>query len=123
MKNLLNPSILLIRVWLGGIMIMHSLSYLLGGKMDGFINYLKQLGFFLPEIMAYVSQLTELICAILILLGVRWSAGILAIHMLIAVIFAHDFKVFGEGELAFNYFVFALVLFLTGMGKPSIWGK
>ena len=70
--------------------------------------------------MAYTSQIVELVSSVLILLGVRFGAMMLAINMLVAVLFAHSGLIFTEGETPFNYFLFALILSLSGMGKFSL---
>jgi len=116
----LNLAIIIIRLWLGTVMIKHSTNYLFGGKMDGFISYLTNLGFALPQLMAYTSQIAELVTAVMILLGLRIGAIILAFNMLVAVLFAHKLLIYSEGELAFNYFLFAFILSVTGCGKLAL---
>ena len=74
----------------------------------------------MPEVMAYTSQITEFIASILIILGVRLGAVMLAITMLVAVLFAHKGLIFTEAETPFNFFMFALILSFTGMGKPAL---
>ena len=112
--------LLMLRLWLGAILIKHSSTYLFGGKMQEFAGYLTSLNFPFPELMAYVSQTTELIAAIVIILGLRLGAVLLAINMGIAVIVAHKMLIFTEGELAFNYFLLALVIAMCGTGKYGL---
>lgn len=115
-----HTGVLILRLWLGAIMIKHSTTYLFGGKMKELTGFLTSLDFPLPEIMAYLSQGTELVMGILIILGLRIGAILLALTMGIAVIFAHRMLVFTEGELAFNYFILALVIALLGPGKYGL---
>ena len=115
-----NLSILFIRFWLGTIMLKHSTNYLFGGKMPELTSFLAESGFPLPDIMAYSSQIIELVTSVMILMGLRAGAFILALNMLVAVVFAHNLLIYTEGELAFNYFIFALILTLMGCGQPSL---
>ncbi len=115
-----DKGVLIARLWLGSIMLKHSCDYLFGGKMAELINFLTLLDFPYPVTMAYLSQGTELITAGLIILGLRIGAIILAFTMGIAVVFAHKMLVFTEGELAFNYFVLALIISLIGTGKYGL---
>ncbi|MDN5210567.1 DoxX family protein [Fulvivirgaceae bacterium BMA12] len=113
-------SLLMIRLWLGSIMLKHSSAYLFGGKMGEFTNFLTGLGFPVPETMAYLSQGAEFITAILIIIGFRFGAIILAFNMAIAVLVAHKLLIFTEGELAFNYLILALTISLLGTGKYGL---
>ncbi|MCE7994784.1 MAG: DoxX family protein [Roseivirga sp.] len=115
-----NLALVIIRLWLGTIMIKHSGSYLFGGKMPDLTGYLDSMSWPMPELMAYASQISELVAAIMIILGMRLGAILMAFTLSIAVIFAHGLAIYGEAELPFNYFVFALVLTLVGCGKPSL---
>jgi len=118
--NAFQIGIFIARLWLGAIMMKHSISYLFGGKMGEFTNFLIELGFPAPGIMAYLTQWTELVTAVLIIIGLRVGAIILTLNMGIAIIFAHKLLIFTEGELAFNYFTFALVISLLGTGKYGL---
>lgn len=115
-----NLALVLIRLWLGTVMVKHSGSYLFDGKMPELTSYLDSMHWPLPEWMAYTSQISELIAAVLILLGVRLGAVLMTFTLSIAVIFAHGFAIYGEAELPFNYLVFSLVLSLVGCGKPGL---
>lgn len=115
-----NLAMVVMRLWLGTVMIKHSTSYLFGGKIHELTNYLTSMDWPIPEWMAWSSQVAELLAAILILLGVRLGAVLMAFTLSIAVIFAHGLAIYGEAELPFNYFIFALVLCLTGCGKPAL---
>jgi uncharacterized membrane protein YphA (DoxX/SURF4 family) len=74
----------------------------------------------MPKVMAYTSQIVELVASVLILLGVRFGAFMLSVNMLMAVLFVHNGLIFTEAETPFNYFLFALILSLCGMGKVSL---
>lgn len=115
-----NYAILLVRLWLGTVMLMHSGTYLFQGKVPELATFLESLNWPFPLMMAYTSQLAEFSAAILILLGIRFGAWIMAFTLGIAVIFAHSGKIYSEAELPFNYFFMSIVLSLMGMGKPSL---
>lgn len=118
--KLLNPAILLIRLWLGSVMLKHSGTYLFQGKISELATFLDSLNWPYPLILAFVSQLAEFLAAILILLGIRVGALVMAFTLGVAVVFAHSAKIYSEAELPFNYFLFSLVLVLTGCGKPGL---
>ncbi|MBA4302156.1 MAG: hypothetical protein C0433_18940 [Cyclobacterium sp.] len=118
--KLLNPAILLIRFWLGTVMLKHSGTYLFQGKVHELASFLESLNWPYPLFMAYASQFTEFLAAILILIGIRFGAWIMAFTLGIAVIFAHSGKIYSEAELPFNYFLMSIVLSLTGCGKPGL---
>jgi uncharacterized membrane protein YphA (DoxX/SURF4 family) len=118
--NYINIALVIIRLWLGVVMFRYSTDYLFGGKVPELASFLESLNWPMPKVMAYSSQIVELIASILILLGVRFGAFMLAINMLVAVLFAHDALIFTEAETPFNYFLFALILSLCGMGKMSL---
>lgn len=128
MKNLndssrleyLNIAIVLVRFWLGTVMLKHSGTYLFLGKVPELAAFLESLNWPFPFLMAYSSQITEFLAAILILLGIRYGAWLMAFTLGIAVIFAHSGLIYSEAELPFNYFLMSVVLALTGMGKPSL---
>jgi uncharacterized membrane protein YphA (DoxX/SURF4 family) len=118
--KLLNPAIFLIRLWLGTVMLKHSGTYLFQEKVPELASFLESLNWPFPLILAYLSQITELIAAILILLGIRLGAWMMAFTLGIAVIFAHLGKIYSEAELPFNYFLMSLVLSMIGCGKPGL---
>ncbi len=101
-------------------MLKHSGTYLFQGKVAELGSFLESLNWPFPLLMAYASQLAEFVAAILILLGIRLGAIIMAFTLAIAVLFAHSGKIYTEAELPFNYFLMSLVLCLTGCGKPSL---
>ncbi len=118
--RLLNPALLLIRIWLGTVMIIHSGTYLFEGKVSELATFLESLNWPFPLIMAYASQIAEFGAAILILLGIRLGAWVMVFTLGIAVLFAHSGKIYSEAELPFNYFLMSMVLLLAGCGKPNL---
>jgi uncharacterized membrane protein YphA (DoxX/SURF4 family) len=118
--KVLNPALLLIRLWLGTVMLKHSGTYLFQDKVPELAAFLESLNWPFPLLMAYASQIAEFAAAILILLGIRFGAWIMAFTLGVAVIFAHSGKIYSEAELPFNYFLMSIVLSLIGCGKPSL---
>jgi uncharacterized membrane protein YphA (DoxX/SURF4 family) len=118
--KLLNPAILLIRAWLGTVMLKHSGTYLLQGKVPELASFLESLDWPIPLVLAYFSQISEFLAALLILLGIRLGAWMMAFTMGVAVFFAHSGKIYSEAELPFNYLILSIVLCLLGTGKPSL---
>lgn len=115
-----NLATLLIRFWLGTVMLKHSGTYLFQGKVPELAGFLESLNWPYPLIMAYTSQIVEFFAAILILLGMRFGAWMMAFTLGVAVLFAHSGKIYSEAELPFNYFLMSLVLSLIGSGKLGL---
>jgi putative oxidoreductase len=69
----------------------------------------------------------EVVCALLLILGLgtRWAAAILAFSLSTAFYFVHHLKLTGQGngELAFVYLGIMLTLILAGAGRFSVDGK
>jgi putative oxidoreductase len=121
----------LLRLALGGIVLIHGLGKLLGvgpaaieGGVDGFIGYLMSLGVPFPEIAAWVVTIVETVGAVLVLLGIltRYVAALIAIDMAGAVWFAHLSQglVASGGELPIVLGLVAIALVLSGPGRPSV---
>jgi putative oxidoreductase len=74
------------------------------------------------EISIGLSIFAELVCSILVLLGLfaRLACIPLIINMAVAVVVAHKFDVFGEGEKAALFGIVFITLLLTGPGKFSL---
>ncbi len=115
-----NLALIIIRLWLGTVMLKHSGSYLFKGKLPELTSYLNSMHWPVPELMAYSSQIAEFLAAIMIILGIRLGALLMAFTLSIAVVFAHGLAIYGEAELPFNYLIFAVVLSLVGCGKFSL---
>jgi putative oxidoreductase len=66
----------------------------------------------------------ESLCALLVIigLGTRWAALIIAIDVGTAFALVHKFRLTGQGngELAYLYLTVMLVLFISGAGKYSV---
>jgi putative oxidoreductase len=130
---LFNIFLLIIRLWLGQIMISGGQSILRFFSSqelrDFFVDWFgEQMGFPFPLLMAFVAKSTEFLGGILISLGLftRISASLVAVVMLVAT-FAANIDYTGEGNfirqdglVTIPCFLFACLLVFTGAGKFSI---
>jgi len=108
-----------IRYWLGIMMIMHSYKTLFDAEMlQGFTGYLAEMNFPIPKTMAILSKLFEFAGGLLLLCGLftRIAALMIILVMGVATFYVHKALIFGEGEMAFTYFILALILLF----KPDI---
>ena len=109
----------LIRYWLGLMMILHSYKTLFDAEMlQGFTQYLAEKNFPIPNIMALISKAFEFVGGLLLVFGLytRVAAIMIVIVLGVAAFYVHKGLIFGEGELAFTYFLLAVILFF----KPNI---
>jgi putative oxidoreductase len=126
---MINLGLLVLRLGLGVMFLAHGVQKLFGGGMIGFSEMLKSLGFVPALFWANVAGYTELIGAILLILGVlpRFSAGILLIVISVAMFKVHLAKGFFLSSGGFEYtFVIAcacLAIILSGAGKISLLNK
>ncbi len=119
-------ALLLLRVWLGGLML-----WLHGwGKLTGFSaraeKFADPFGLGGPASLGLVI-FSEVFCAALLVFGAftRAAALVLAITMSVAFWFAHDARLTGQGngELPFVFLAGFLALFLAGGGRISVDAK
>lgn len=59
----------LIRILIGGIIISFGVEILNTEQMDGYTEWLMKVGMPLPELMAYIGKLSEIVCGMLLLVG------------------------------------------------------
>ncbi len=118
---------LLIRLAVGGMMLLHGIGKIKGG-VGGIEDMLKAKG--LPGFFAYGSYLGELVAPILILIGfmTRPAAALLAFTMVTAIGLAHPGDVFKLNpqhggwaiELPMLYLMGGVALVFFGAGKYSV---
>jgi putative oxidoreductase len=117
---------LLLRLMVGGLMLFHGLHKLIGG-IDGIAGMLAAKG--LPGFIAYGVLIGEVLCPILIILGVltRPSALVLAFTMIVAWLLVGVGKtgsLDATGAWAIEsmvyYFIAALVIAFIGAGRYSV---
>jgi putative oxidoreductase len=118
-----NLSLLLLRVFIGSsLFLRHGLE-----KVTRF----SQMAQHFPDPLGFGPQgslgfalVSDAVCSILLIvgLGTRWAAFIIAVNTATAFIFVHRLHLAGErpGELAWLYLAGAVALFLSGAGKFSV---
>jgi putative oxidoreductase len=119
---------LILRASLALLILFHGVSKLIGGV--GFIGgVLTKMG--MPEQVAYLVYVGEVIAPLLVLIGVwtRLAALIIAINMVVAVVLVHTAQIFTMDktggwalELQGMYFAAALTVALLGAGRYSVGG-
>ncbi len=117
---------LLLRVTLGGLMLLHGLSKLAHG-IEHIVEMVRSHG--LPGFVAYGVFLGEAVAPILVILGLytRPAALVMAVNMVVAILLAHTAIVghLGGGggwaiELQVRYLAGSLAVALLGGGRLSV---
>jgi putative oxidoreductase len=120
---------LILRLALGGLILLHGIAKLLGG-IGGLSGMVTAAG--LPAFVAYGVYVGEVIAPVLVLLGwySRIGAALIAINMLFAIALAHRAELFALGdsggwalELQGMFLFTAIALALIGPGRFSLNGK
>jgi putative oxidoreductase len=118
-----NLSLLLLRVFIGtSLFLRHGLE-----KILGFSEMVKHF----PDPLGLGAQwslgfalISDAMCSLLLIigLGTRWAALIVAVNTAVAFTFVHRLHLSGEhgGELDWLYLAGAMALFLSGAGKFSV---
>lgn len=112
----------IIRIWIGMAMIKYSYPVVLNNDFHSFGDWLATLNIPLPHFMAYVSKGGEFLGGIMLTLGAatRIGAFLILANMTVAVLVAGHGLIFSGSELAFSYWVIALMIFLNGPDRWSV---
>jgi len=118
--------LLIMRLTLGGLLLIHGLAKILGGV--GFIEgMLTSAG--LPAFIAYGVYIGEVVAPIMLMIGfrARIAALIIIFNMLVAIGLVHMGDLFSVGqnggyalELQFFFLLNAVALFFTGAGRLAV---
>ncbi len=113
-----DSAVLLLRLWLGGMMILHGYGKVFGG-VDKLTERVESMGFPAPELFAWAAALSEFGGGILLIIGLftRPAAIFVFFTMFTAAFIRHFDDPFGKKELALTYMVLALVLLIAGPGR------
>ena len=116
---LFHDPMVLIRLSLGIAFIIHGTPGIFSGDyMEGIISYMDMSGIPMPTLSAYLSQGVELVCGILLLIGLwtRPAAFLLAINMAVAsaVALLGANGDIANGEVNLLLLVMAIAVFLHG---------
>ncbi len=115
---------LVLRVTLGGLMLLHGIS-----KLRHFETIPSLVKGHLPAFVGYGVLFGEVVAPILIIIGfaTRWASAVFAFNMVVAVGLAHSSDVFKLGrsggsaiELQLLYFFGAIAVLLLGPGELSV---
>jgi putative oxidoreductase len=112
---------LVLRLWLGAMMIAHGWGKVFGG-MERFTGGVEKMGFPAPEVFAWAAALTEVVGGAFLIFGfaTRPTSVFVAITMLVAALIRHAPDPWAKKELPLTFLVMALVLLLIGAGRYSI---
>jgi putative oxidoreductase len=122
-KSYGNGAFLLMRVWIGIAMLIHSYKSVIGGEMAGFVEYIASFGIPAPEIMGWLAKGSEFLGGIFLILGLfsKISALFIFITMLVATLVIHKGALIGSpGELTWCYLLISLAIMIQGAGKISL---
>ncbi len=130
-KRIASWSPTVMRVALGGIILVHGLGKLLGigpaaSSVSGFAGFLASLGVPFPELMAWVVTLVETVGALMIIMGLftRYAAVLVAIDMAAATWLVHIPVGFAPNDGGFAYTLLlglvAIGLVLSGPGRLAL---
>ena len=119
---------LLLRLSLGGLLVLHGIAKIRTGA-ESILGLMTRLG--LPEALGYLVYAGEVVAPILLMLGLwtRPAAIVVAVNMVVAVLLVHAGQ-FAELtrsggwalELQAFYFVTAVAISLLGAGRFSVGG-
>ncbi len=112
---------LLLRVGLGSLMLVnHGLGKLMtyGEKSAKFADPFG----LTPEVSLALVVFAEFFCAAFLIVGLFTRIAVipLIIAMLVALFYAHDGQIFGDGEMAGVYLTGFIAILLLGPGKASL---
>lgn len=113
--------LLILRIGLGGMMLVHGLPKLEMLMAGGEIQFPGILGMS-PALSLFLAVFAEFFCSILLILGLatRFATIPLIITMLVAVFVIHANDPFANQELGLHYLLGYIVLLILGGGKFSI---
>ena len=115
--------LLLVRLLSGGMMLTHGIPKI--GRLigEGPVKFADPFGLG-PEISLMMAIFAEVVCAILIIIGLKTRLATipLMITMLVAAFYAHWDDPFGDKELSLVYFTAYLGILILGSGKYAIDG-
>jgi putative oxidoreductase len=116
-----NIGILLLRVFIGAALMTHGMPKMFGG-LSGFTEGVAGMGIPAPQVMAFLAAFAESFGALFLLLGflTRQAAFMIACTMAVAIFGAHGGQPFADQEMAWLYFMPAVLFLLKGAGKWSL---
>jgi putative oxidoreductase len=104
-----NATLLAFRIYVGSFLVWGVWDNLFSSaRMDDFINFVRQMNIFLPELMAPLSVYVQFLCGIAFTMGLltRWAGILCAINFIVAVV-----MVDAQGGIRASFPAAMLVLF------------
>jgi len=116
----LDLGLLVLRIVAGGVMLTHGLPKL-QKILAGNYQFADPIGLS-PELSLFLVTFAEVVCAILIIVGLltKLAALPLIIDMTVAFFIAHQTDPFGDKEIPLIFLGLFLAIFLTGPGRYSL---
>jgi len=111
-----------IRIVTGGLMVFHGLELFDAEKIKSYGQWLTDLKFPAPVLMAYLGKGAEFAGGILLVAGffTRFAALLIALTMLVVTFFMGSGKVFTDDQHPFLFVLLAALFFFTGPGQWSL---
>lgn len=118
----LHTGLALVRMVTGALMLYHGLELFDAEKIRNYGQWLSDLTFPSPVLMAYLGKGAELAGGILLLLGLftRSAALLIAVTMLVVCFFMGKGRIFTDDQHPFLFVLLAALFFFTGPGKWSL---
>lgn len=113
---------LLIRIMVGIFIMPYGLEIFNQDQVNGYSQWLTDLHFPLPKLMAYLGKLAELLGGICLILGLltRPAALVLAWVMFVITFIMGNGKIFTDVSFTFLFMLMFLLLACTGAGRWSL---
>jgi putative oxidoreductase len=113
-----------VRIITGILMVYHGLEIFDADKIKGYSQWLTDLKFPAPLLMAYLGKGAEFVGGLLLVAGLftRLAALTLAITMLVVCFVMGQGRIFTDDQHPFLFVLLAAVFFFTGAGKWSLDG-
>jgi len=129
-KRLCNPNpvlpgfMIIVRIMTGIIITNYGLEVFSKEHMHGNVQWLTDIHFPLPFIMAYIGKGIELAGGVFLILGLltRLSCIALIADMIVIIFIMGHGKIFGDEQLAFLLMLLFMVFVVNGAGKWSLDG-
>ena len=117
-----DAGLFLVRLATGAFMLYHGWEVFLPNKMEGYAQWLADLKFPMPQLMAYLGKGCELASGLLLIAGLftRFASLALAITMGVICFFMGKGRIFTEDQHPFLFVLLAAVFFFMGAGKWSL---
>lgn len=116
---MLSPGLDIIRIISGGIIFTYGLEIFDGEQIDGYTQWLTDVGVPWPGTMAYIGKLAELVCGIFLAIGLLTRLSTIPLIMVMCVINFIMLDGNPRSEPFYLLLIFASFLF-NGSGKISV---